>query len=50
VDDIIETGSNDVLVVKKGKEELLVPVIERYIVNIDKEHKKIIIRVPEWME
>lgn len=50
VDDIIETGSNDVLVVKKGKEELLVPVIERYIVRIDKEHKKIIIRVPEWME
>lgn len=50
VDDIIETGSNDVLVVKKGKEELLVPVIERYIVRIDKERKKIIIRVPEWME
>lgn len=50
VDDIIETGSNDVLVVKKGKEEMLVPVIERYIVSIDKENKKIVIRVPEWME
>lgn len=50
VDDIIETGSNDVLVVKKGNEEMLIPVIERYIVSIDKENKRIVIRVPEWME
>ncbi|MGC8820489.1 MAG: ribosome maturation factor RimM [Fervidobacterium sp.] len=50
VEDIIETGNNDVIVVRNGKEEVLIPVIERYIVGIDKEGKKIFIRMPEWLE
>ncbi|ABS60503.1 MULTISPECIES: ribosome maturation factor RimM [Fervidobacterium] len=50
VEDIIETGNNDVIVVKKEKEEVLIPVIERYILKIDKEAKKIIVNMPEWLE
>ncbi|WP_448374735.1 ribosome maturation factor RimM [Fervidobacterium sp.] len=50
VEDIIETGNNDVIVVRMDKKEILIPVIERYISNIDKEGKKIHVRMPEWFE
>lgn len=50
VEDIIETGNNDVIVVRKEKEEMLIPVIERYVTKIDKENKKIYIKIPEWLE
>ncbi|MFN3691976.1 MAG: ribosome maturation factor RimM [Fervidobacterium sp.] len=50
VEDIIETGSNDVLVVRKEKEELLIPIIERYVKKIDKDGKKIFVVLPEWLE
>ncbi|SHH40299.1 ribosome maturation factor RimM [Thermosipho atlanticus] len=51
VDEIIQTGSNDVLVLNKDKEnEMLIPVIKEYIRNLDKTNKKIIVKVPEWLE
>lgn len=50
VEDIIETGSNDVIVIRNEKKEMLVPIIERYVKKIDKENKKIFINVPEWLE
>ncbi|ANE40966.1 ribosome maturation factor RimM [Fervidobacterium sp. SC_NGM5_O18] len=50
VEDVIETGNNDVIVVKKGNEEVLIPVIERYVTKIDKEAKKIHVKMPEWLE
>ncbi|HCI29195.1 MAG TPA: ribosome maturation factor RimM [Fervidobacterium sp.] len=50
VRDIIETGNNDVIVVKNKKSEILIPVIERYVLSIDKEAKRVIVKVPEWLE
>ncbi|SHN54158.1 ribosome maturation factor RimM [Fervidobacterium gondwanense] len=53
VEDIVETGNNDVIVVKKNKsskEEIMIPVIERYVLKIDKEGKKIQVKLPEWLE
>ncbi len=46
VKDIIQTGSNDVLVV--GDDEILIPVIKDYIVKIDVDNKEIIVRKMEW--
>ena len=50
--DVIETGSNDVLVVKKDgeKESTLIPVIKDYMEKMDLEDKKIIVREIEWYE
>lgn len=51
VDEIIQTGSNDVLVLNKDTEnEILIPVINDYILSIDKSNKKIIVKLPEWLD
>ncbi len=49
VKEVIETGNNDVLSVKKDKQEFLIPVIEDYVRLIDKEGKRIYIKMPEWL-
>jgi len=50
--DVIETGSNDVLVVKKEqeKETQMIPIIKDYIIELDLKNKKIIAREIEWYE
>lgn len=46
VEDIMETGSNDVLVVREvSGEELLIPVIHDCIVNMDSEKAEIIVHM-----
>lgn len=47
--DILETGANDVYVVKNpdGK-ELLLPAIEEVILDVDLEKREIRVRPPEW--
>ncbi len=47
--DIIETGSNEVLVVRKDAEETLVPVVRDYIESVDVENKVIRVRKMEWI-
>lgn len=48
--DVIFTGSNDVYWVKKDKEELLVPVLEDIVLDINIEKKLIVIKDLEfWM-
>ena len=48
VSDVMETGANDVLVVEDTEgEEVLLPIIEDCILEIDVEEKKIVMR---WME
>lgn len=48
--DVIFTGSNDVYWVKNNKEELLVPVLEDIVLDINIENKLIIIKDLEfWM-
>ena len=36
VSSLLETGANDVLVVKSGTEEILIPFIDEVIVNVDR--------------
>ena len=47
--DIMETGSNEVLVVEKDGKERLVPMIKDYVEEIDTKKKKIKIRKMEWI-
>ncbi len=47
--DIIETGSNEVLVVEKDGKERLVPMIKDYVEEVDTEKKIIRIRKMEWI-
>ena len=47
--DIMETGSNEVLVVEKDGKERLVPMIKDYVEEIDTKEKKIKIRKMEWI-
>jgi 16S rRNA processing protein RimM len=42
VADIIETGSNDVYVVRDGEKEILIPMIDWVVKSIDIEEKKLI--------
>jgi 16S rRNA processing protein RimM len=48
--DILETGANDVYLVKtpEGK-ELLLPAVDEVILNVDLEHHQIRVRPPEWL-
>jgi 16S rRNA processing protein RimM len=46
VKDVIQTGSNDVLVV--GDDEVLIPMIKDYILKIDVENNEIVVRKMEW--
>ena len=39
VETLMETGANDVLVVKLGSEETLIPFIEDVVVNVDRDAK-----------
>ena len=41
VETLLETGANDVLVVKTGTEEILIPYVDEVIVNVDREAKLI---------
>lgn len=41
VETLLETGANDVLVVKTGTEEVLIPYVDEVIVKVDREAKLI---------
>ncbi|MED7818800.1 MULTISPECIES: ribosome maturation factor RimM [unclassified Francisella] len=41
--DIIETGSNEVLVCKKESDEYLIPYVKQYIISEDLDSKKIVV-------
>ncbi|MFN4190605.1 MAG: ribosome maturation factor RimM [Pseudothermotoga sp.] len=46
--DIISTGSNEVLVVRGNDEEILLPMIRDYVVELHKKDR-LIVRIPEWI-
>jgi len=51
VTDILETGANDVYIVRgDGPRELLLPAIESVILEVDLEGGRLLVRVPEGLE
>ncbi len=54
VDHIIETGSNDVYVVKKGRgrkmQEILIPALKSVVRDIDLERQRMEVELPEGLE
>ena len=50
LDSIIETGANDVYVVKDGDKEILVPAIESVVQSIDIESKIMRVELPDGLE
>lgn len=49
IENLFETGSNDVLVVKDKGTELLIPVLESVVRRVDLEEKKMIVDLPEGL-
>lgn len=47
LEEIIETGSNDVYVVRRGKEEILVPAIEEVVLDVDLQRRLMTVDLPE---
>ena len=50
LDSIIETGANDVYVVKDGDKETLIPAIESVVKSIDIESKIMRVELPDGLE
>lgn len=49
VESILQTGSNDVYVVKYNGKEVLVPAIESVIITIDLKTKRMVVDLPEGL-
>jgi 16S rRNA processing protein RimM len=49
VENLFETGSNDVLVVKQGNEEILIPVTASIVRDVDFKEGKILVDLPEGL-
>jgi 16S rRNA processing protein RimM len=49
IESIIETGSNDVYVVKNKKKEVLVPALESVVKSVDLEQKRMRVDLPEGL-
>ena len=49
IESIIETGSNDVYVVKDDKKEVLIPALASVVLDIDIKHKRMQVDLPEGL-
>jgi len=49
IESIIDTGSNDVYVVKREEKEVLIPALESVVLEIDLEHKRMQVDLPEGL-
>ncbi len=49
IESIIETGSNDVYVVKREENEVLIPALESVVLKIDLEQKRMQVDLPEGL-
>jgi 16S rRNA processing protein RimM len=47
LEEIIETGSNDVYVVRRGRKEILVPAIEEVVRDVDLQRRLMTVDLPE---
>ncbi|MEI6738551.1 MAG: ribosome maturation factor RimM [Pseudomonadota bacterium] len=44
IETLMETGANDVLVVKSGSTEILIPFVDAYLLNVDRDKKIVTVR------
>ena len=44
IETLMETGANDVLVVKSAGSEILIPFVSEYLANVDRENKVVTVR------
>jgi 16S rRNA processing protein RimM len=49
LEEIIETGSNDVYVVRQGGEEILVPAVQEVVLEVDLQRRLMIVDLPETL-
>jgi len=49
VEDLLSAGENELLVVRKGKEEFLIPFVKSICVHVDIKKKKIIVDLPDGL-
>ncbi len=49
VETLLKTGGNDVMVIKNSDTEILLPIIENVVEDVDIEEKKIIVNPPEGL-
>lgn len=49
IESIMETGSNDVYVVKNGTQEVLIPALESVVLNIDTKHNRMEVDLPDGL-
>ena len=49
ISSIIETGSNDVYVTRNGEEEILIPALESVVIKIDRDSRKMLVRLPDGL-
>ena len=49
IESIIETGSNDVYVVKRDEKEVLIPALEAVVLEIDLAHNRMLVDLPEGL-
>ena len=47
VEDVLETGAHDIIVVNDGADEIMIPAVEVYVLDIDFDSRKIKVDVPE---
>ena len=51
ITDIIGTGASDIYTVqRKGKKDLLIPAVKKFILNIDTDNGRIVVSLPEGLE
>jgi len=49
VAEILETGANDVYVIRKGDDEVLIPAIMSVVLKVDKSNNLMVVKLQEWI-
>lgn len=49
VHDILENEKQQMLLIKKGESEILIPLVKEFIIKVDKQKKIILMKIPEGL-
>lgn len=49
LEEVMETGANNVYVIRDGKKETLIPAIPSCVLSIDMDAGRMTVRLPEWI-